>query len=538
MARNKTALGALGLGCWLATMLLYSNTVTPFQRFEGTSLFVGTFAPASLACAALVSLAVAVGALRGRFMPARVLAGGCVLYVAGAALFAGASLGAAAWASANPDGGQFLPSLVAWMLAVCVGVSCVVSGLAWGRACKALDGRSALACVAGAALLAAALGAVGTLLCEEAFAALFCLEALLGAAVPFAMRLREPDCTAALTSEGLRERPLSQRLSAFADVAAPALAGLLAFAFVMGTMRSLIVESYGIHLGVLALCALILGAYVLRGRPQGSRVALRGLIPTLAVLQLASANVTAALWGGSPFDMAMIFLLYTLAALLTLSTLAAVAHAEEFPCDLVFSVALLLFCLASLAGLKAAEVMTAGQIRVSTTLVTTVYAFAMVLVGGLRGRLATPGARTHDRWDEVATGLGGRQRGAGAHGRDGRPGDEGAGDGGPVGDVAGGAGAGLCGWQADAGALGVGEAQAGAEGPADFDVRCAEVSERFHLTARERQILALLACGYDSAQISEELYISQNTVRSHIHNLCRKTGAANREELAGLVAKG
>ena len=55
--------------------------------------------------------------------------------------------------------------------------------------------------------------------------------------------------------------------------------------------------------------------------------------------------------------------------------------------------------------------------------------------------------------------------------------------------------------------------------------------------AREREILALLAPGCDSAQISEELYISQNTVRSHIHNLCRKTGTANRGELAGLIER-
>ena len=495
MSRDKTALAAGGLGCWLATMLLYSNTVTPFQRFEGTSLFVGTFAPASLAFAALAALLAAAGALRGRFLSRRALAFGAALYVVAAALFAGAALGSSVWAQAFPAWSEGLPSACALTLSALVGVSCVASGLTWGRVCKALDARMALACVAGAALAAAALGAVGTLLCERVFAALFCVEALLGAVAPFFIGLREPGCAAALTSEGLRERPLSQRLGAFADVAAPALTGLLAFAFVMGTMRSLIVESYGMHLGMLTLCALVLGAFALRRRPAGSRVALRGLIPMLAVLQLASANVTAALWGGSPLDMAMILLLYTLAVLLTLSTLAAVAHAEEFPCDLVFSVALLLFCLASLAGLAAAEVMTPGQIRVSTTLVTTAYAFAMVLVGNLRARFAASRVQAVEEGCPPAAGQGAGEPEAGG--------------------------------SADPAAASL-----------SFEARCAEVAGRFHLTAREREILALLAGGCDSAQIGEELYISQNTVRSHIHNLCRKTGAANREKLANLVGRG
>ena len=59
-AHSRPILHALGLGSWLATMLLYSNTVTPFQRYAGTQLFVGDFALQSLAFACLLSLTIAI----------------------------------------------------------------------------------------------------------------------------------------------------------------------------------------------------------------------------------------------------------------------------------------------------------------------------------------------------------------------------------------------------------------------------------------------------------------------------------------------
>ena len=487
----------IGLGCWLASMLLYSNVVTPFQRLGGTALFVGSFAPWSLGCAAVVALAVALASLRGLHLSRAALAvGGGVLYVGGALAFAALAYGGEAWAAgyATWDGG--VPAGMTAALSACVGAGCVGTGLVWGRVFKACDIRHALADVAASALVSAALGALGACLPAGAFVWLFCAEALAAATLPAFAGMRGSACEAALTAEGLRLRPLSERLRSFADVAAPALTGLLAFAFVMGTMRSLIVDSYGIHLGVLVACACVLAGVVCASRRAGASVqgSLRGVIPVLAVLQLAAANVTSALWGGSAFDMVMIFLLYTLAALVTLGTLAAIAHAEEFPADLVFSVALLLFCLASILGLTCAEVMTPEQIKVSTTLVTTAYAFATVLLGGLRGR----------RPARVAAGdAGGETAGREA-------GTQGAGPGTPA------------------------PAKTAAPVPT-LRERCDVLGERFHLTAREREILALLARGYESAQISEELYISQNTVRSHVHNLCRKTGAADREGLVRIV---
>ena len=51
------------------------------------------------------------------------------------------------------------------------------------------------------------------------------------------------------------------------------------------------------------------------------------------------------------------------------------------------------------------------------------------------------------------------------------------------------------------------------------------------LSARERQIMALLAGGASNARIAETLFVTPNTVRSHLDRIRDKTGARNRAEL-------
>ena len=65
--------------------------------------------------------------------------------------------------------------------------------------------------------------------------------------------------------------------------------------------------------------------------------------------------------------------------------------------------------------------------------------------------------------------------------------------------------------------------------------RCDELAATYSLTGREREILGYLALGHSGAYISEELLISPNTVRTHIHNIYRKVGVASREDIVRLV---
>ncbi len=57
------------------------------------------------------------------------------------------------------------------------------------------------------------------------------------------------------------------------------------------------------------------------------------------------------------------------------------------------------------------------------------------------------------------------------------------------------------------------------------------------LTLRERQILILIARGYSNQEIAQELVISQNTVRHHVHGILTKLGCSSRSKAAALAIR-
>ena len=59
-----------------------------------------------------------------------------------------------------------------------------------------------------------------------------------------------------------------------------------------------------------------------------------------------------------------------------------------------------------------------------------------------------------------------------------------------------------------------------------------------HLTNQELRIGEALLLGKNHAQIASELYISPNTLKTHLHNIYHKTGVKNRFELVSLMAQG
>lgn len=57
---------------------------------------------------------------------------------------------------------------------------------------------------------------------------------------------------------------------------------------------------------------------------------------------------------------------------------------------------------------------------------------------------------------------------------------------------------------------------------------------KFAISKREREIVHLICQGRSNQQIADELFISLYTVKDHIHNIFRKTGAKNRIQLTNL----
>jgi len=73
--------------------------------------------------------------------------------------------------------------------------------------------------------------------------------------------------------------------------------------------------------------------------------------------------------------------------------------------------------------------------------------------------------------------------------------------------------------------------------PQPADGPAAKRGRRLTLTPREREIVGLLAEGQNGAQIAEHLYLSPETVRTHIRNARERTGTKTRSQLVALASK-
>jgi two-component system, NarL family, nitrate/nitrite response regulator NarL len=56
--------------------------------------------------------------------------------------------------------------------------------------------------------------------------------------------------------------------------------------------------------------------------------------------------------------------------------------------------------------------------------------------------------------------------------------------------------------------------------------------ERSPLSTRERKIVGLVAQGFKNKEIAEKIFISEQTVKNHLHNIFDKLGVSDRLELA------
>ena len=55
--------------------------------------------------------------------------------------------------------------------------------------------------------------------------------------------------------------------------------------------------------------------------------------------------------------------------------------------------------------------------------------------------------------------------------------------------------------------------------------------QKYELSLRENEVLNLIIKGDSNGEISEKLFISENTVKFHVRNILKKTRCSNRTEL-------
>lgn len=511
-ARLRSTLPAgVGLACLLATMPIDSAAINTFQRFAGLAAWIDAFAPAMHVCALLAAIvALLPHAVRGAW---RVPDG--ALAAVGAVLFVADGL-AIVWSAMSGDAlGGFMGGV--WPLAALTGVSCLCAVLAWGRVFARLGRQASMRAVVCAGVTRAVVG-VALIELPDAASVLCYLSAM---AVSVGLLIW---CTARPAPDGAGDesdadgadglldgtRDLGERVRSFVAVSWRALLGLLALALVTGMMRATAMGHHLVQMATLALGAVVLGMLASHlAHRQVVSVSNDIVIPLLAALMLATSNVTYALGAGAVPAVALTYALYGYAALLTLAVLGAMASAREFASDAIFSLAVGLFCLASLGGLRLGSVVGMGVVPAVTTVVTTLYAIAMVVPALARAH-AGERARARDAASDVE-------------------------------EIA--ASAGVVPPSAPAGRTdGNGLTATPRPTPQDreafLDGRCRELAAERGLTARETEVLGYLARGHGSAYISETLFISTNTVRTHTHNLYHKLGVSSREQIIALVCRG
>lgn len=521
--KGLVGLLVLGLAALFSSLLIYSGTVIGFLRFPvfGASAapvgFMALFAETTLLAGTVIAAAFIAGTVRRR-EPVSFM----VLGTVSAITYLCCSLGfgfACYFAVTVP--------LVYPLLGVVVALSDCGMALVWGRVCShRLAMRAALLVVGLAAVASAIICLLYSWLPQEGMLALFFVCSAVAVVVPLAVY--EPHSGNAVAGEGAPRSDLSDEerehdrsravwrkrwhtaevpaaagrldISALFDVAGTSSLGLVCFAFAMAVMRTQFNESQSAYLSALILSGAGIAAYaVLKRRrfllPGGLQ---QTFLPVLAMVVLAATSITATLDCGALLSDWLTYALYSLAAVLTLATLCAVAHAGEFSSDLVFSTALCAFCGASFIGQQVGGALPDEMVSIAVTISTTVYAFALVLVSYLRRRseveagLAVVEETPNQNFSRVAL-------------------------------------------ASDAPASKVSSELGGVTSSDSLAARVTALAECHGLTAREREILGYLAEGHNGAYIASVLFISPNTARTHIHNIYRKMDVSSREDILRLT---
>lgn len=68
-----------------------------------------------------------------------------------------------------------------------------------------------------------------------------------------------------------------------------------------------------------------------------------------------------------------------------------------------------------------------------------------------------------------------------------------------------------------------------------IDLQCSNLARKYGLSLREREIVDLLARGYSAPSAGEKLFISTNTVKTHIKHIYEKLGIHKRQDLLNML---
>lgn len=256
--------------------------------------------------------------------------------------------------------------------------------------------------------------------------------------------------------------------------------------------------------------ALLLPALLVRSQPN-----LGSIYKVALPLSAAGFLLLPLVWsGGAGIANACAQLGAGVANMLLWCMVASLVHETRLPAGLMFSAALLAPSAAQLAGTVVGLLfqgqLDQGSIALTGIALVAVYLVAMVSMFLFKDR----GLRGIDDGAEAAS--------------------AGTGTTGAV--YAGADGAGPNAPRMISGAEGVTPATGAPTSPTDtLTARCAELARRTGLTPRETELLAQLGRGLTVHAISEELTVSENTVKYHIKSIYQKLGVHSRDEVIARI---
>jgi DNA-binding CsgD family transcriptional regulator len=474
----------VGLGALFSTMLLYSGSVIVFVTFNKPIDFIVLEAPASLIAAAVFAMVLMVAILLGKRL-------NTAIYLIGSPLYTLSTLSFAILFASNINN-----KVIVIAVALMVAFSNVIVCLFWGRVFSRFTLRQALINISIASAVSALVFGLLMNLPYLATAVLFVSISLLPPMLPWLLNAptatninRTTEETGGLGSSTVLESDitvqpvlhLKRTLRSLLAVAGMPIGGLVACSFCLAVMRTQFATSFDLYIiAVLVVVLLLLGFSLLVRQVVNLRALHMAFLPLFAILMLAAAVLTEQFGMGTRPLMFFIFLFYMVAAIIALITLTAVANAGEFSTDLVFTVALFLFAATSTVGQGIAELISEDMVGSATIVVTALYAIAALFVFYLRW---FRGQRTDE--DDNA-------------------------------------------WLVDS--KKANNNTDGEQGETDGTC-CQRLACAYQLTAREAEILEMLSLGHRGPFISEALFISPNTVRTHIYNIYRKLGVNSREDI-------
>lgn len=543
---GKDTLAVFGLTALFSSLLIYSAVMMGFRRFQYIENIMGVFAPTLLFAALLVSLILFICSLRNSLPGTKVLCGvGGLLSIAGAVMFS-----------------MFITGYAATMFAVVLfaavaGAGEVIVCCVWGRIGKHWSLEKALVIIVIAFALALGIELLISSLSEAVALGLFIICTVVAAMLP----LFEPAASVSsdeLIPEGFdshetasKKKKQTHILKALQELALEPAIGVLVFAFCLGSMRALFWQAHNEYIvGSLGAVAIALFVLVVPRKQSLTRLFSVVIIPSCAVALLAVTNIVLRVGQGDFWAQSLLYLFFGLAIILTLATLCATAHGGEVCGDTLFSGMLALFAAASLAGQATAEGCSDSVIEAMIGVVIALYAVAVVVMRSVRidkawgafavfdgQNMQANEAYLHRSATAVPECTQGLQKfatcaqlpeGVAEHvssdmASEGADTDRTYGEGHSQTDVL---------------ADGLNECNdrlLPENAPTSRKEACEAIAAKYGLTSREQEILALLARGHNGVYISEILFISPNTVRTHIHNIYRKLGVSSREEVLSMT---